>query len=272
MKVSYGLMVIGVTIAVSELYEQLEEFSNHLLLLRLEETAIGAAIAATCALIIFPIPTRKVASIAIQGYLRALSDLLAQACTRVTDGNDEGSLTAASRALDYANQQFIAAAKPLRFTPFRRNRLEHNVALLSITAHQARNVAAEITRHGDDFTPLDAGELAEALATERDGAVALAESLATAGTQAPAVRLADLTLASLENALNDGDVRVNGYQRRLLLAIERLDAALNELRENLLAAPPSESSSSRSRSLTLRSRRPVRQAPERRDPPHRSRD
>jgi uncharacterized membrane protein YccC len=237
MKVSYGLMVIGITIAASELYEQLEEFSNHLLLLRLEETAIGAAVAAICALAIFPIPTRKVASIAVQGYLRALSDLLARASTRVAGGNDEGSLTAASRALDYANQQLIAAAKPLRFTPFRRNRLEHNIALLSITAHQARNVAAEITRHRDDFTPLDAGELAEALATERDAAVALAESLATGGTEAPAARLADLTLASLENALNDGDVRMNGYQRRLLLAVERLDAALSELRENLLAAP-----------------------------------
>ena len=59
MKVSYGLMVIGITIAVSELYEQLEEFSNHLLLLRLEETAMGAAVAAICALVIFPIPTAQ---------------------------------------------------------------------------------------------------------------------------------------------------------------------------------------------------------------------
>jgi hypothetical protein len=237
MKVSYGLMVIGITIAVSELYEQLEEFSNHLLLLRLEETAIGAAIAAICALVIFPIPTRRVASIAVQGHLRALSDLLAQASTRVVGSNDLVSLTAASRALDYANQQLIAAAKPLRFTSFRRNRVEHNVALLSITAHQARNVAAEITRHGDDFAPLDAGELAEALATERDVAVALAEGLATPGIEAPAARLADLTLASLENALNDGDVRTTGYQRRLLQAIDRLDTALSELRDNLLAAP-----------------------------------
>ena len=158
---------------------------------------------------------------------------MARASTRVAGGNDEGSLTAASRALDFANQQLIAAARPLRFTPFRRNRPEHNVALLSITAHQARNVAAEITRHRDDFAPLDGGELAEALATERDAAVALAERLATHDPGAPAPRLADLTLASLEGALNDGNVRMNGYQRRLLLAIELLDAALSELRENL---------------------------------------
>ena len=56
-RVSYALMVIGVTVMVSELYEQLGEFSNHLLLLRLEETAIGAVVAALAALLVFPVRT-----------------------------------------------------------------------------------------------------------------------------------------------------------------------------------------------------------------------
>jgi hypothetical protein len=41
--------------------------------------------------------------------------------------------------------------------------------------------------------------------------------------------LADLQLAALENALNDGAVPAHGHQRQLLVAIERLDEALSEL-------------------------------------------
>ncbi len=237
MKVSYGVMVIGVTIAVSQLYEQLEEFSNHLLVLRLEESAIGAAIAAICALVIFPIPTRKVARVAAQGYLTALGGLLEQARARLAGGTDRGGLTAASRALDYANQQLITAAKPLRLTPFRPDRLEHNVALLTVTAHEARNLAAEVTRRGDDVAPLDRDELADVLAKERDSAIALAESLVAPDAPPPAARLSDLQMAALEHPLNDDRaVPVRSDQRRLLLAIERLDAALGELGDNLFVS------------------------------------
>ena len=43
MRINYAFMVVGITVMVSQLYVQLDEFSNSLLLLRLEETAIGAA-------------------------------------------------------------------------------------------------------------------------------------------------------------------------------------------------------------------------------------
>ena len=36
-------MVLGIIVAVSQVHELLGEFSNSLLLLRLEETALGAA-------------------------------------------------------------------------------------------------------------------------------------------------------------------------------------------------------------------------------------
>ncbi len=42
-RVNYAFMVVGITVMVSQLYVQLGEFSNSLLLLRLEETALGAA-------------------------------------------------------------------------------------------------------------------------------------------------------------------------------------------------------------------------------------
>lgn len=247
MKVSYGLMVIGITIMVSQLYEQLDEFSNHLLVLRLEETAIGAAIAVLCALVIFPVPTRRVAATAVQGYLAALAELLERAAVRlrgaaVADGTDggapAGSLTGASRALDYAIQQFLAAARPLRWTQFRRDRLEHNVALITVSAHHARRLAAVID-HNQEFAPLDREQLAEALTTQQGRAQELAGALAagsragTGGDAAPE-RLGDLPLSDLERALEDGRVPAQGYQRQLLGAVELLDETLAELRANLV--------------------------------------
>ena len=45
MRVNYAFMTIGITVMVSQLYVELDEFSNALLVLRLEETAIGAGVA-----------------------------------------------------------------------------------------------------------------------------------------------------------------------------------------------------------------------------------
>ena len=61
-QVSYWLMAVGITIMVSELYVQLGEFSSGLLVLRLEETALGAVIAMLAAVLIFPVGTRRAAS------------------------------------------------------------------------------------------------------------------------------------------------------------------------------------------------------------------
>jgi hypothetical protein len=47
-------MAIGLTVAVSMLYVVLGEFSNGLLLDRLELTAMGAVIATLAALVVFP--------------------------------------------------------------------------------------------------------------------------------------------------------------------------------------------------------------------------
>jgi uncharacterized membrane protein YccC len=58
MKLSYGVFVIGITMMVAQLYVEVGEYRNHLLVLRLEETAIGAAIGALAAVAIFPVPTR----------------------------------------------------------------------------------------------------------------------------------------------------------------------------------------------------------------------
>jgi Fusaric acid resistance protein-like len=145
-RVSYALMVIGVTVMVSELYQQLGEFSNHLLLLRLEETTIGAVVAALAALLVFPVHTRRAAGVAARDYYARLGELLKGLVEHLDSGRAESSLTTATRGLDHANQQLLTTARPLSRSPFRRDEVAHNLLLFGWAAHHARNVAAGVER------------------------------------------------------------------------------------------------------------------------------
>jgi uncharacterized membrane protein YgaE (UPF0421/DUF939 family) len=235
MKISYGLMVIGVTVAVSQLYEQLGEYSNHLLVLRLEETAVGASIAAICALAIFPLATRRVATVAAVDYLESLSELLERVRGRLQGTGGNAKLTPSIRALDFALQQYTATIRPLRLTPMRRGRLEYNTALVVETAHRARNLSADVERH-DDFAPLLVDELASALNAERSAVSTLTHSLQEGGGAVPLRRLGDTGFAALSQSLDAAGLPADSHQQRMLRDLDRLDEALAELQENLAGA------------------------------------
>jgi uncharacterized membrane protein YccC len=53
-RASYAFLVIGVTVMVSQLYAELGDFSYALPVQRLEETAVGAAVAAVVVLAVLP--------------------------------------------------------------------------------------------------------------------------------------------------------------------------------------------------------------------------
>ncbi|HXT93379.1 MAG TPA: FUSC family protein, partial [Trebonia sp.] len=54
-RINYTFMTIGITVMVSQLYVELDEFSNSLLLLRLAETAVGAGVAVLTVLLVLPL-------------------------------------------------------------------------------------------------------------------------------------------------------------------------------------------------------------------------
>jgi len=58
MRLSYAYMIFFITIMVAQLYSVLNELSDHLLVLRLEETGIGAAAGIAVALLVAPLSTR----------------------------------------------------------------------------------------------------------------------------------------------------------------------------------------------------------------------
>jgi uncharacterized membrane protein YgaE (UPF0421/DUF939 family) len=251
MRASYSLMVLGVTIMVSQLYVQLGEYTNHLLVLRLEETAIGAAVAGLAALTIFPIHARQATRVAVRDYYARLGDLLDGLVARLS--SEPATLTAASRGVDNAGHALRSAALPLSRSPFRSDDVQHNLMLFAQASHHARNIAAEVDSQVDlddhvqqaavatlrsqrqlvssledrvRQTTLANGHLADHHSTDAD-----ADALTNGSLTQELRREADLLAVSL-------DGRGSCDERQLLRHIARLDETLAELGDNLTASGP----------------------------------
>jgi hypothetical protein len=248
MRASYTLMVLGVTIMVSQLYVQLGEYTNHLLVLRLEETAIGAAVATAAALLIFPIHARQATYVAVSDYYERLGDLLDGLIARLSGG--AAVLTAAARGVDNAGHALRSAALPLSRMPFRSDDVQHNLLLFGQASYLARNLAAEVDKQVDLGDHVRQAAVAT-LRTQRHLVGALDDQVRqmtlgdrhhsdrhptetgyACGTLTEDLRReADLLAVSL-----DGHGSRN--ERQLLRHIARLDETLAELGDNLMAQTP----------------------------------
>ena len=116
--VSYAGMIFFVTIMVSQLYSALHEYSAGLIVLRLEETAIGAAIGIAVALLVLPTSTRDTVEAASRQYFSALAEVSRAIAARLTgeradDTPDPRDLDALTRALDVRLRQLALVARPL---------------------------------------------------------------------------------------------------------------------------------------------------------------
>jgi hypothetical protein len=113
MTVTYSLMTFWITTMLALLYGLLGEFSYGVLMLRIEETAIGAVIGVTVAILVLPTHTRTAIRDDTRAFLTALSALI-EISTATMFGEDEtASPTEQARQLDRKLQQFRVTAKPL---------------------------------------------------------------------------------------------------------------------------------------------------------------
>jgi uncharacterized membrane protein YccC len=143
MRINYAFMVVGITVMVSQLYVQLDEFSNSLLLLRLEETALGAAVAVAVVLLVFPLRTRRVVRIALRDHVQAVSRLTDHACDRLLN-HPAGDviLRADARHVDASYQALIATVQPLRRNLF--GSVDDDTGRLVWLAAASRNYARNL--------------------------------------------------------------------------------------------------------------------------------
>jgi uncharacterized membrane protein YccC len=143
-------MIFFLTIAVGQLYGLFGEFSHSLMVLRLKETAIGAAIAAAVALVVLPLSTRDTAGNARANLFAALSDLLTAAADRLDGRTIAGAdFDALIRRLDERQRQVTLVARPLTVPLILGNirpRARHRLDLCAAATAHARALAIAL-RH-----------------------------------------------------------------------------------------------------------------------------
>jgi hypothetical protein len=116
MRTNYAFFVVAITVVVSQLYIQLGEFSNSLLLVRLEETALGGAVTVVVIMVVFPLRTRRVLRVARHEYVQSVDRMVQLAEDRLLgrEHHINQSMRSEARVLDASYQTIVATAQPLR--------------------------------------------------------------------------------------------------------------------------------------------------------------
>jgi uncharacterized membrane protein YgaE (UPF0421/DUF939 family) len=185
-RINYTFMTIGITVMVSQLYVELDEFSNNLLLLRLAETAVGAGVAILTVLLVLPLHVGRVARVAARQQVEALADLADRCLDRLADpasavGSDL-ELRAAARRVDVAYQALVATVRPMRTPLFGSlaSRVTGFMATAAAAGHYARNLLLDASTRYADLDARAIDELAVARRQLADSAGAVTEALAPA--------------------------------------------------------------------------------------------
>ncbi|MBB3951552.1 FUSC family protein [Aureimonas jatrophae] len=113
LQLSYGALSFFVTVALSLIYGLLGNFSPELLLLRLEETLIGAASGMFVSFFVLPRPTLDAVRKAVDGFLSELDRLIEAFGDRRGGNASDWRLVAVTRSLDRRHAEIAAALRPL---------------------------------------------------------------------------------------------------------------------------------------------------------------
>jgi uncharacterized membrane protein YccC len=233
MRVNYAFMVVGITVMVSQLYVELDEFSNALLVLRLEETAIGAGVAIATVLLVLPLHVGRVARVAARQQVEALGDLIDRCLARLADpASPVGSdleLRAAARRVDLAHQAMTATVRPMRTPLFGQlaSRVTGFTATTDAARHYARNLLLDASTRCPALDARAASELASATRQLDASIAAVTSSLAENGTPEGAsyVRSASLFARVADRLPDDAPL---SRPQLALRDLELLDGALAE--------------------------------------------
>ncbi|MFG2222760.1 FUSC family protein [Streptomyces sp. NPDC048644] len=142
---SYALMSFFVTAMLGLLYTLLNTYSLDVLVLRIEETALGAVCGIIAAVLVLPVHTDRRTDELLGTVLDRLGDVVSAAVEQLC-GGPASDLLGRARDLDTALDELRASTKPLThpITPLRgrRQTARYLVALLETCAYHARSLAA----------------------------------------------------------------------------------------------------------------------------------
>ncbi|CAM5498979.1 Membrane protein OS=Streptomyces fumanus OX=67302 GN=GCM10018772_54550 PE=4 SV=1 [Streptomyces fumanus] len=238
---SYTLMSFFVTAMLGLLYTLLHTYSTAVLLLRVEETALGAACGVVAAALVLPVRTDRRTDELLGTVLEKLVDVTEGAVEQLS-GGPAAELLDRARDLDQALGDFRAATQPLThpITPLRarRDTARYVVALLETCAYHARSLAATAellpTHPSIAADPRLRGAVRRTVRNIEAIAARVADE--RAGTEAET----GPSIASLLEPDAGGAPRYGRITGRVLRHLERLDEAVTGLARPLgapVAAP-----------------------------------
>lgn len=265
--VSYTLMSFFVTAMLGLLYTLLHTYSLSVLVLRIEETALGAACGVIAAVLVLPIRTDEHTDAQLVTVLTRLRDVSVAAVDQL-GGGPAVDLVDMSRDLDTALDALRRSTSPLTYpiTPLRvrRRTARYLVALLETCAYHARALAAtaELVPYSRSVAadprlaavgPRIAHNIdalishVEAQESTKERAVAVAVSGATAAAppegdtdqraaarKGPEVRTGP-SIASMLEGSGSSNLRSGTVTYRVLRHLQRLDEGITALARPLRA-------------------------------------
>lgn len=225
MQVTYSLMTFWITTMLALMYGLLGEFTYDVLLLRIEETAIGAVIGVSVAILVLPTNIRTTIREDTSAFLSTLSALIETSIATMFD-DDAGSPTEEARQLDRDLQQFRVTAKPLLAGvggfASRRN-IQRAVQLFTACDRYARNLARSSEQYNQPGCP---PRLSDAVTTAASHTRRSIDALVTTlgGAHGVTVVPAADSLDAAETLArqSDGDADPGPDTRRLLNALHSL--------------------------------------------------
>jgi uncharacterized membrane protein YccC len=140
-------MIFFVTIMLGQLYTVLGTFSDSLLVLRLEETAVGAFAGVAVALLIAPLSTHDTARAARNELLTAMARLL-DGVASYSEG-ERVDLDALSREVDDRSRRLVLVARPMTRAVTGGSqgaRTRHRLRLVVAAVSQARALTVALRR------------------------------------------------------------------------------------------------------------------------------
>ncbi|WP_068177512.1 FUSC family protein [Mycobacterium sp. UM_CSW] len=226
MTVTYSLMTFWITTTLALLYGLMGQFSFGVLMLRIEETAIGAVIGVAVAILVLPTHTRTTIRTDSRAFLTALSALIEISTATMFGGDETVSPTEQARQLDRALQQFRVSAKPLLAGVAGlagRRSIRRALRIFAACDRHGRSLARSAEQYQDPIG-------SESLATDFMAAAAQTRSnidalcAAIDGAEGVTVNSATDDLDAAETAARhqDGDGELGADARRFLTAVHAL--------------------------------------------------
>ncbi|MET8769734.1 FUSC family protein [Streptomyces sp. NPDC004658] len=239
---SYTLMSFFVTAMLGLLYTLLHTYSMSVLLLRIEETALGAACGVIAAAVVLPVHTDRRTNELLVAVLDRLAEVTRGAVDQLSGGAG-GDLVEQARELDQALADLRAATQPLThpITPLRsrRNTARYVVALLETCAYHGRSLAATA-----ELLPTHPAIAADPRLRGACGRIVHNIEAIAAHAADPKSPARIETGPSIASMLEPGTLRTPRYGRvtdRVLRHLQRLDEAVSGLARPLgLAGGPAQ--------------------------------